>query len=469
MGQTLKDMISVVPHPRQLAWQKLEFTAFFHFGMNTFTNREWGDGTENPMLFNPTQLDTDQWCESLVLAGINACIITAKHHDGFCIWKTAYTDHCVSNSGYWKDVIDQLAKSCKKYGLKLGIYLSPWDRHESSYGFGDSYNDYFCNQLTELLSNYGDIYAVWFDGACGEGANGKKQQYDWERYYTLIRKLQPDAVISVCGPDVRWCGNEAGSCREAEWSVVPEYLCDNEKVHENSQQVDDTGFRERKLDSSDEDLGSRRIIEKAEGLIWYPAEVDTSIRPGWFYHPEEDEQVRSLEELKNIYLNSVGGNSVLLLNIPPDTRGLITEYDRTRLKELGDDLQKNFGNIHQLEKNIAADAIVITGDNEEVNEILTPNETYWISKTESTELFITLKEEKAVCYLLLMEQITKSQRIEGFEFYAKIKNDWQKVCEGITVGYKKICPIMTPITAKEWKLVITKSRSNPTLKYFGLF
>ena len=247
MNSFVEKLVSIVPSEKQLNWQKLEFTAFLHYGMNTFTGREWGEGTEDVSLFNPKSIDTDNWCESLLKAGIKACIVTAKHHDGFCMWDTKKTDHCVMNSPCSKDIVAQLSKSCKKYGLKLGIYLSPWDRHEKTYGFGKPYNDYFCAQLTELLSNYGDIYTVWFDGACGEGTNGHKQMYDWNRYYELINRLQPQAVISICGPDVRWCGNEAGDCRPSEWSVVPATLVDNEKIQEASQRQDDGAFHELPL------------------------------------------------------------------------------------------------------------------------------------------------------------------------------------------------------------------------------
>ena len=204
---------SITPSPRQLAWQQLEFYAFTHFGMNTFTNREWGDGTEDPVLFNPDALDADQWVAAVKSAGMKALILTCKHHDGFCLWPSAYTEHSVKNSP-WKngqgDVVREVSDACRRGGIKFGVYLSPWDRHDARYGQGKPYDDYFVSQLTELATNYGDIFCFWFDGACGEGKNGKKQIYDWERYYAVLRKLQPNAVLNVCGPDVRWCGNEAG-------------------------------------------------------------------------------------------------------------------------------------------------------------------------------------------------------------------------------------------------------------------
>lgn len=233
---------SITPSPRQLAWQQLEFYAFTHFGMNTFTNREWGDGTEDPALFNPDALDADQWVAAVKSAGMKALILTCKHHDGFCLWPSAYTEHSVKNSP-WKngqgDVVREVSDACRRGGIKFGVYLSPWDRHDARYGQGKPYDDYFVSQLTELATNYGDIFCFWFDGACGEGKNGKKQIYDWERYYAILRKLQPNAVLNVCGPDVRWCGNEAGHCRKAEWSVVPAELRDAERTASKSQQADD--------------------------------------------------------------------------------------------------------------------------------------------------------------------------------------------------------------------------------------
>ncbi|MCR5154571.1 MAG: alpha-L-fucosidase, partial [Lachnospiraceae bacterium] len=399
--ELLKKLVEVRPSKRQLEWQKLEFTAFFHFGMNTFTDREWGDGKEDEKIYAPEGINTDNWCEAIKAAGINACILTAKHHDGFCLWDTKYTDHSVMNSSYPVDVVRELSRSCEKYGLKFGVYLSPWDRHEKTYGSGREYDDYFCNQLTELCTGYGKLYTVWFDGACGEGPNGKKQIYDWNRYYEVIRKLQPDAVISVSGPDVRWCGNEAGDCRESEWSVVPARLFSQKAIAAASQQADNAAFRERKIDEQDKDLGSLERVKDEKDFIWYPAEVDTSIRPGWFYHESEDEKVRSLEELSNIYLKAVGGNSVLLLNIPPDRKGNIALPDRNRLKELGDYIKGCFSNKVEL--------IPL------VNE-------------EKTSICLTSVKPFSPRYAVLKEDITMGQRVEKFSIYA----DGKKICSGTT-------------------------------------
>lgn len=314
------------PAARQLEWQKLELTAFFHFGINTFTNREWGNGKEDPKMFNPKSLDCRQWVETAKDAGFKLVILTAKHHDGFCLWPSKFTSHSVASSP-WKngkgDVMRELANACKEYGVKLGVYLSPWDMNSPLYGT-DEYNDLFVSQLTELLTGYGPIDEVWFDGANGEGPNGKKQVYDFDRWYKHIRMLQPQAVIAIMGPDVRWVGTETGYGRETEWSVVPVNNLEETAIANNSQQH--VAFRP-KGDMAGEDLGSRDKIRSAKRLAWYPAEVDVSIRPGWFFHESENDKVKSPEKLLDIYFHSVGKNAVLLMNIPPDPRGLIHQKD----------------------------------------------------------------------------------------------------------------------------------------------
>ncbi len=317
----------VVPTANQLAWQEMEQIAFAHFGMNSFTGKEWGTGKESPRLFNPTAFDARQWARILKDAGFKELIITAKHHDGFCLWPSKYTEHSVKNSP-WKngqgDVVKEVAEACREYGLKLGIYLSPWDRHEKSYGTA-AYNDYYKNQLRELLTNYGEVSEVWFDGA-GMGEKWKTMQglYDWQEYFKVVHELQPHAVVFNERGEVRWCGNEAGKSRESEWSVVPDPYT-----------------------ATDADLGSRENLMAAaktgQVLRWLPAEVDTSIRPGWFYHAREDKLVKTLPHLVDIYFGAVGGNAVLLLNLPPDKRGLIHENDAKRLMELKEFLDQTFG------------------------------------------------------------------------------------------------------------------------------
>lgn len=231
MSDSYKIAAKVVPSERQLKWQEVEFYAFCHFGMNTFTGKEWGDGQTPPEVFHPTDFDAEQWAKAVKSAGMRGLILTCKHHDGFCLWPSAYTEYSVKNSPFRDgqgDVVREVADACKKYGLKFGVYLSPWDRHEPTYGQGEPYNTYYKNQLRELLTNYGELFCIWLDGACGEGKNGKKQKYDWQSYYAVMRELQPNAAICISGPDARWIGNEAGVCRKAEWSVVPSWLSINE-------------------------------------------------------------------------------------------------------------------------------------------------------------------------------------------------------------------------------------------------
>lgn len=375
----------LIPSEKQLAWQDLELTAFLHFGMNTFTNREWGDGSEDPGQFNPKTLDTDQWVKALKDGGFKLVLLTAKHHDGFCLWPTATTGHSVASSPWLDgkgDVVKMLRNSCDKYGMKMGVYLSPWDRNAACYG-SDAYNDMFVEQLTELLGNYGKIDEVWFDGACGEGPNGKKQVYDWNRFRTVIETMQPEAVMAIMGDDVRWVGNERGQGRETEWSATA--------ITPGIYTYADSANKALGLFAKSPDLGGRNIVAKAERLYWWPSEVDVSIRPGWFYHSTESP--RSLAELANIYLNSVGRNSVLLLNIPPDTDGLINDKDVKRLKELRN----------------------------------------WIDANFSNNLMESLDETVVNC-TIIEEDLSKGQRIEEFDIFA----DGVKVASGTTVGRKRI-------------------------------
>ncbi|MDF2541808.1 MAG: Alpha-L-fucosidase [Herbinix sp.] len=463
----IEQITAVVPTKNQLEWQRLEFTAFFHYGINSFTDREWGTGTDDISLFQPRRLNTDQWCESLKRAEIKACIITAKHHDGFCLWNTTYTKHSVMHTPFQRDIVKELSISCQKYGIKLGIYLSPWDKHEETYGQGKAYDDYFCNQLTELMTNYGELYTVWFDGACGEGPNGKKQIYDWNRYYNLIRKLQPNAVISVSGPDVRWCGNEAGDCRASEWSVVPAKLFSQKAIAEASQQEDNDAFRDRKINEMDQDLGSRAVLEQTDNYIWYPAEVDTSIRPGWFYHESEDDKVRSIEELRDIYLKSVGGNSVLLLNIPPHKDGYLTEFDVMRLQELGDFIRDSFDNSVYKDFSISANQ---EEEGYEAINLLENNERSWKPKdyAPEAEIVITFNKAKCLSYLVIMEQITYSQRIEEFSLYLWVEDAWKLEYRGTTIGYKKICPLEN-IMSDKIKIVFDAYRKCPIINHIGIY
>lgn len=465
-GDTPQDIIAkaahLTPSARQLRWQQLELTAFFHFGINTFTGREWGDGKEDPALFNPTALDARQWVLAAKNAGIKQVIITAKHHDGFCLWPTATTQHSVAFSP-WKngkgDVVKDVSDACRAYGIGFGVYLSPWDRNAAVYGTA-TYNDFFVAQLTELLTRYGRVDEVWFDGANGEGPNGKKQVYDFDRWYKLIRSLQPAATIAIMGPDVRWVGTESGYGRETEWSVVPANQLDQAAIAEGSQQ--DLVFKPQG-DMTGDDLGSREKILKARGLIWYPAETDVSIRPGWFYHAQEDDKVKSPEKLLDIYYSSVGRNGVLLLNIPPDKRGLIHENDLANLSEWKKKITSTFT------VNLAADAHVSVGRGG--RHMLDNNyDTYWTTSKKDTSAVIELrlKENKTFDVLLLQENITIGQRIEHFVLEYPEGNEWKNIVSGTTVGYKRLIRF-DPVTTNRVRLRILSSRLNPTLSELGLY
>lgn len=387
-----------VPNPEQLAWQKMEMTLFCHFGVNTFTDREWGTGKEPESIFNPTGLDCRQWARTAKAAGFKLMILTAKHHDGFCLWPSAQTEHCVKNSP-WKngkgDVVREFVDACRTEDLKVGLYLSPWDRHEARYGT-EAYNDYFCRQLTELLSNYGRIDEVWFDGACGEGPNGKKQVYDWKRFFAVIRNLQPKALIAISGPDIRWVGNESGFAREGESSV-------------------------RTRDGKP---------------VWYPAECDVSIRPGWFYHASQDGKVKTIDHLMDIYFKSVGRNSVLLLNVPPDRRGRFADPDVARLREFGE-------TIRGLYANTAAQGGVSGGMSSSVLEF---------------------GGTKTVTLVNVQEAISQGERVQAYHVDARVDGAWKPVARGTVIGQRNLLRI-EPVAADAARLVIDSCDGQPLVTW----
>ena len=467
-------LIKAVPSERQLTYEKMEFFCFIHFTVNTFTGSEWGDGKEDVSIFNPTELDARLWVKTAKDAGMKGLILTCKHHDGFCLWPSKYTEHSVKNSPYKNgkgDIVREVSEACKEFGLKFGIYLSPWDRNNSSYGKGKEYDDYYVNQLTELLTEYGELYTIWLDGACGEGANGKIQKYDWNRYYKVMRELQPNAVISISGPDVRWCGNEAGEVRESEWSVVAKDMTDPSITAELSQHEDNEEFRDRPLDETQSDLGSRERLKNEKELVWYPAETDVSIRPGWFYHEEEDNKVRSFENLKDIYLKSVGGNTALLLNIPPMKNGKIHEKDMAILKRLGEFINDTFKN------NLLKNALIKTvpehdcrGNSPDMMQTDDYN-TYFMNKEGDNKLLIEIKfdECKKLNYLVLKEAITFSQRVEKFNVYFNDESGKKiKIFEGTTIGYKRIIDLKGTKT-DNLTIEIEDSRVAPVMSFVGVY
>ena len=429
----------VVPSPQQLEWQQMELTAFLHFGINTFTGNEWGSGQDYPNLFNPTELDCEQWVRTLKEGGFKMAIITAKHHDGFCLWQTATTDYSVKNIT-WRngkgDVVRELRDACEKYGIKFGVYLSPWDRNAECYGDSPAYNKFFIEQLTELLTNYGEVHEVWFDGACAEGPNGRKQEYDWESILRTIHTLQPNAVTAIMGCDVRWVGNEGGLGRETEWSAT--VLAPGSYTHKQA------ANKLLGVEEMSKDLGSRDLVAKATEIYWYPSEVDVSIRPGWFYHAEQDGEVRSLANLVNIYYRSVGCNSVLLLNIPPDRRGLIHETDVQRIKELSSYLTNTFS-----------------------TSAITDETVSWSAKSGESHEF-NVDSNRMINTLLIQEDITRGQHVEEFSVEAYINGAWHHIAEGTTIGYKRLLRF-TDCKAERIRITIHASRGIANILNTGLY
>ncbi len=436
----LKSAASVKPTARQLSWFDTEFYAFVHFTVNTYTDLEWGQGNEDEKIFNPYDLNCDEWVEAVKSAGVRGIVLTAKHHDGFCLWPSAYTEHSVKNSP-WKDgkgdVVRECADACRRGGIKFGVYLSPWDRNSKYYGT-DAYNDYYCNQLTELLTNYGELFMVWFDGACGEGPNGKKQTYDFDRYIALIRKYQPNAAIfNDGGPDVRWCGNEAGQARRAEWAVVPSELCYRCEVQTGPGPLQgDLSF----MYNPDQNIGELHNIMYSKGLVFAGSEIDMSIRPGWFYHKKEEPH--SLERLFRTYLNSCGANTSFNLNVPPMPSGRFDPRDIQRLKELGEALEGAFGKSKKA--------------NCTVTRVETGSDT-------QCKFEIKFAEPTDVRYINLMEDLACGQRVESFRVY----NGALPVYNGYTIGHRKICPVN--VKTEALTLFITGARDTVEMREISAY
>ena len=434
------DMASrLVPSKKQLAWQQLELTAFIHFGMNTFTGQEWGDGKEFPAMFNPVALDAEQWVKALKAGGFKLVIITAKHHDGFCLWPTKTTRHSVASSP-WKngkgDVVREVKKACDRNGMKFGVYVSPWDRNASCYGDSVKYNEFFIQQITEILSGYGKIDEVWLDGANGEGQNGKKQVYNWDAIIKTINKLQPNAVTAICGDDVRWVGNERGKGREMEWSATALIPGNYPNAREKNDQL--------RLNSYARDLGSRHVLERVTELFWYPSEVDVSIRPGWFYHEQEDHKVKSLAELVDIYFQSVGCNSSLLLNVPPNKRGLLHENDVARLKEFGEYIEKTFSKDY-------------------TSRWARP----WTAKPGEKKEY-ALNKGAVVNTIMLQEDISRGQRVEAFTVEVHVNGEWKTIAKGTTIGYKRLLRF-PDVEADAIRVTIDECRGVANISRVGAF
>ena len=389
------------PSASQLQWQRDELAMFVHFGVNTFTDREWGDGKEDPQLFAPTTLDARQWARTARAAGFKAMILTAKHHDGFCLWPTATTRHSVASSPFRDgngDVVREFVDACRSESLRVGLYLSPWDQNHPAYGDSARYNDVYEAQLTELLTQYGEIHEVWFDGANGEGPNGKRQVYDWPRIWGAVRRLQPQAVMfSDAGPDVRWIGNERGVAGVTNWSTVRPEIVPVPGL-EGAEVM-------RSLQEGDRD-----------GTVWRPGETDVSIRPGWFYHEPQDAQVRSPQNLVSLYFSSVGRNSKLLLNVPPTRGGTLHATDVAALEGMRARLDRIF-----------ADDLVARAT------------TRWRVTSATTAVGeLALRAPADVGIIELGEEIAKGQRVAKFRLEGRDGSSWRTLHAGTTIGFRRM-------------------------------
>lgn len=453
-----------VPSEAQLEWHNMEQVAFIHFTTNTFTNKEWGYGDEDPSIFNPTDLDTDQWMKTLKDAGFKGVILTAKHHDGFCLWPSEYTDHDIANSPYKDgdgDIVKEVSESARAHGLKFGIYLSPWDRNRADYGT-PSYIEYYRNQLEEIFTNYGPIFEMWFDGANGGdgyyGGADETRSIDGETYYhwpetiDFVRDLQPEPQVlffSDAGPNIRWVGNEEGHVNSTNWNTI-----NNDTLYAGKAGINDL------LATGSED-----------GEKWIPAEVDVSIRPGWFYHPEEDSEVKTPEELFDIYMTSVGRGSNLLLNVPPDRRGLIHENDVESLQEWRRMLDEAFSTNLAEGADVSADSYRGNSfDFAPDNLTDGDSETYWTTDDDipSGEFEVTFGEPAEINYVVLQEYIRLGQRVRSFSVDVWTDGAWQQVADETTIGYKRILEI-DPVTTDRIRVNIEDSQASPVISNIEVY
>lgn len=427
-GKGGDEVFGPVPTPQQLEWQRLEMYMFAHFGPNTFTDVEWGSGAEDPGVFDPNGLDCRQWARIARGAGMKGIIVTAKHHDGFCLWPSRFSTHTVRESG-WKegrgDVLRELSDACREYGLRFGVYVSPWDRNHPAYGTPE-YNDVYVNTLREVLTGYGDIFEVWLDGANGEGPNGKRQDYDWPRFIAAIRECQPNAVVfSDVGPDCRWIGNEKGVAGETNWS-----------------RLDIDGFTPG-LGAPPADTLNRGNVF---GARWVPGEADVSIRPGWFYSPATDDKLKSVGELMEIYLSSAGRNANLLLNVPPDRTGRINAADSARLMEFRTAREAAF----------AVDLAAVGGAQ--------------IDRKGRTTI-VELPEEATVNYIVLGEDTTRGQTVGRFtvRYFDAATNGWRPLAQGTTIGCKHILKT-APAKTRKIEIEVTDAFvDNPKITNISIY
>ncbi|MBN9296940.1 MAG: alpha-L-fucosidase [Filimonas sp.] len=431
-----------LPSPRQQEWADLEFYLFAHFGPNTFTDLEWGKGTEHEEVFNPSQLDCRQWCRIAKAAGAKGIIITAKHHDGFCLWPSKYSKHTVRESK-WKDgkgdVLKELNEACKEYGLKMGVYLSPWDRNHPTYGT-EAYNEVFINMMKEVVSRYGPYFEFWWDGANGEGPNGKKQEYDWKKFQETIRAIAPKtAVFSDIGPDIRWVGNEKGVAGATNWSLL-----------------DTAGFKRGHGAPENDTLNQGNVY----GKNWIQAECDVSIRPGWFYHKEEDAKVKTPQQLFDLYLKSVGRNAALLLNVPPDRRGLFTEYDSAALVGFKQMRDKAFAHSLLADKTTS---VQVAG---KPTQLLADNKPTYVVADKG--IWLAFTNAVRVNCIQLEEPVQMGQRVQSFKIELQLASGEKKTIDGTTIGRKRILTFSAE-TVKSITINITGSKATPLISEVKVF
>ena len=445
-----------VPSARQMRWHSLESCMFIHFGVNTFTGEEWGGGRENPSIFNPSSLDCRQWARMAKDAGLRGIIITAKHHDGFCLWPSALTEHSVKSSP-WRggkgDVLRELSDACRAEELLFGVYLSPWDRNNPKYGSGTEYNDYFASQLRDVLTNYGPVFEVWFDGACGEGPDGRRQVYDFPKFISVVRECQPQACIfSDAGPDLRWVGNESGYGSETNWDRM------NTKDFYPG------------IPGRNEDLAHGQ----RDGADWLPAEVDVSIRPGWFWRAAEDSRVKSPETLEKIWFESVGRGCNLLLNVPIDSRGLVAPQELVSMHAWGEKQREMFAKDLAQTAHVTANAT--RGGSAQTDFVAKrvtdgDSSTYWATDDAVTSCALEFAFTNPVSpkVVRIEEAIQLGQRVEAFHVEARGSDGaWRRVAEGTTIGSRRILRLggegVTGI-----RVVIDQSRACPCISRVSIY
>ncbi len=432
-----------LPSKEQLQWHEKEFYLFIHFGPNTFTDKEWGEGNENPSVFNPTALDCEQWARIAKKAGAKGIILTAKHHDGFCLWPSKFSKHTVRESKWQNgkgDVVKALSEACKKIGIEMGIYISPWDRNHPVYGT-PGYNDVYLSTMKELLTHYGKFFELWWDGANGEGPNGKKQQYDFTRFQDSAFKWQPQLVIfSDIGPSIRWCGNENGFLGKTNWNLL-----------------DTAGFSRGSGAPPTDTLNQGNV----NGRYWIPAEADVSIRPGWFYHAAEDVKVKSPKALFNLYLQSVGHGGNLLLNVPPDRTGKINATDSTALMGFRKIREAAFATDLFTQAKITSN----THQNKTLDKLTDHDiNTFWASShQQNTVLIFELSQKKQLNSVVLEEMIKYGQRVQVFTVEVFDGTSYHTVFTGTTIGRKKIVVFEKQETDKI-KITITHAKAVPMLR-----